>query len=245
MEKEKILNRINEFNDWFHKIEIEPNVITPGRDNSFLKFKNLNLDEHFFKNKSVLDIGARDGYFSFMAEKCGASKVIAMDIVPVNKTGFNIAKELLNSKVEYIHADFLNFDFSLLGKFDIVLFLGVLYHLRHPLLALDKIYEICNETIILESLVIDPLGFIKPDRKKIKMKKKLLDVPLMQFYRTNELDNDITTWIGPNICCVKEMMLNAGFQPTLVNQIDKRASLIGKKIPINEKNKLTSIELNA
>lgn len=101
----------------------------------------------------VLDIGAWDGYMSFEVERKGAT-VVALDLSPADHFGFAVAKELLCSQVKYVQGNVYDLDEYALGKFDIVLFCGVLYHLRHPLLALDKIYEhVAGDRLIVETHV--------------------------------------------------------------------------------------------
>jgi len=110
-----------------------------------------------------LDIGAWDGYYSFLCESRGA-RAIAIDLLPQRKRGQSIrgfltAKKVLNSNVEYILMDLYDID-SLDAAFDIVLFLGVYYHLKHPLYALEKIYNKTRELLVLEGEVLNG-GFLE------------------------------------------------------------------------------------
>jgi tRNA (mo5U34)-methyltransferase len=76
-------------------------------------------------------------------------------------TGFAVAKKLLNSKVRWITSNVYKINQLNLGKFDLVLFLGVVYHLRNPYLAIDRIYDSLNigGKVIVESHIIDG-GFV-------------------------------------------------------------------------------------
>src|SRR5580704_13120213 len=105
------------------------------------------------RGKRVLDVGAWDGWFSFECERRGA-EVVAVDCVELDT--FLEARELLASRVEYLALDVAELSAKRLGRFDIVLFLGVLYHLRHPLLGLEKVVELCTGTALVESFVIAP-----------------------------------------------------------------------------------------
>ena len=97
------------------------------------------------KGLSVLDIGAWDGFFSFECERRGASRVVAADYFSWHgsgwgtKAGFTLARDVLGSKVEDVDIDVMDLTPERVGTFDLVLFLGVLYHLRHPLLALERV----------------------------------------------------------------------------------------------------------
>lgn len=101
--------------------------------------------------KRVLDIGAWDGWFSFEMEKRGA-EVVAIDTWRNPK--FLEIRERLSSRVEYNNLDVYELDPRKIGTFDIVLFLGVLYHLKHPLLGLEKVCSVTRELAIVDTHVI-------------------------------------------------------------------------------------------
>src|SRR4029077_2193192 len=94
------------------------------------------------------DIGAWDGFFSFEAERRGARRVLATDSFVWNgqtwgsKQGFLLARKVFNSAVEDMHIDILEMSPEKVGTFDVVFFGGVLYHMRHPLLALEKLASV-------------------------------------------------------------------------------------------------------
>lgn len=204
MNPEQLRKEVNKI-WWFHQINLGNGIVTPGFDRSPQRLKKIRLPEDL-RGKTVLDIGAFDGYFSFEVEKRGA-KVLAMDEYAWEgkypwpsdfkgtKKGFELAKKILKSKVKDIKMNV--YDLSpKIGTFDLVLFLGVLYHLQHPLLALQKIAQVTREQLILETHV-DSL---------------LSKRPAMTFYPTNELDNFPTNWWGPNPEAVVAMLKTAGFK---------------------------------
>ena len=99
---------------------------------------------------TVLDIGAWHGFFSFECERRGADRVVAIDRFAWDKFGmkeFLNAKDSLGSNVEYHHADVHELDADTLGTFDLVLFLGVFYHHRNPLQALENIRSITKQKL--------------------------------------------------------------------------------------------------
>ncbi len=111
------------------------------------------LDQLSWPGKSVLDIGCWDGYWSFDAERRGAASVLASDDVSQNwaaGAGLRLARKLLNSKVE-VNQSLSVYELSGLGrKFDIVLCLGVYYHLLDPFHALAQIRHCCHdETVVV------------------------------------------------------------------------------------------------
>src|SRR5580704_17949096 len=122
----------------YHSIELPNGSVLPGLQTvEHLRWRLglFGLPEDL-RGKRVLDVGAWDGWFSFECERRGA-EVVAVDCVELDT--FLEARELLGSRVEYHALDIAELSAKRLGRFDIVLFLGFLYHLRHPLLGLEKV----------------------------------------------------------------------------------------------------------
>ena len=185
---------------WWHRIDLGQGIITPGVDDSPAKLRGLQMPASL-QGLSVLDIGAWDGFFSFEAERRGAARVVAADLYSweyprFNRAGFQLAKKVLQSNVEEIDLDVMEMNTSNPGVFDVVLFMGVLYHMRHPLLALERVFEITRQLLILETHVT---WFH-------------LDKPAMVFYPHAELNGDPTNWWGPNPPAVRDMLLDVGFK---------------------------------
>jgi tRNA (mo5U34)-methyltransferase len=148
--------------------------------------------------KRVLDIGAWDGWFSFETERHGA-QTIAIDCVQL-PTFLQVHRKL-SSKVDYRVLDFYELPYANLGTFEVVFFLGILYHLRHPLLALEIVCGLTREVAIVESFVIDG------DTWKAHQGQ----IPTMEFYETTELGNQFDNWNGPTVACLLAMCRAAGF----------------------------------
>jgi tRNA (mo5U34)-methyltransferase len=176
-------------------------VVTPGKDDPTQRLPHLRLPESL-AGKTVLDVGAWDGFFSFEAERRGASRVLATDSFAwrgekwFRKDGFELAREALGSGVEDMTIDPLDISPSTTGVFDVVLFLSVLYHMRHPLLALERMAAVTGELLVVETHV-DMLG----ERR-----------PAMAFYPHRELAGDDTNWWGPNPRAVGDMLRAVGFR---------------------------------
>ena len=150
------------------------------------------------RGKRVLDIGAWDGWFSFEAERHGA-QTVAIDCVEIPT--FLQVHRRLDSKVDYRVLDFYELPGAGLGKFDVVLFLGVLYHLRHPLLALEIVCGLTTDVAIVESFVIDAETW----------KEHQNAIPTLEFYETFELGNQYDNWSGLTVACLLAMCRAAGF----------------------------------
>lgn len=187
---------------WHHCIDLGCGVITPGggKTSSPETEQKIGLPESL-AGMTVLDVGAWDGFYSFAAERRGAKRVLATDSFvwqspDIGKGGFELARRVLKSQVEDMEIDVLELSPEKVGVFDLVLFLGVLYHMRHPLLALDRVFSVTGKQLILETHV------------------DMLDCPrpAAAFYSGRELNNDPTNWFGPNPLAVKGMLESAGFR---------------------------------
>jgi tRNA (mo5U34)-methyltransferase len=160
------------------------------------------------RGKRVLDVGAASGWNSFEMERRGAD-VVAVDCVEFEE--FKMARGLLGSKVDYRILDVDELTPDSVGRFDYVLFFGVLYHLRHPLLGLERICALTTEAAFVESFVTDT----GPDST----------APCtLEFYETNELGGQIDNWCGPNTNCLLALCRAAGFARVVFeHQTDRRA----------------------
>lgn len=195
---------------WYHTIDLGNGIVTNGIDDTPAKLSRIQLPADL-SGRSVLDIGAWDGFFSFEAERRGAAHVVAADYyswhgvgwgTAQGKAGFELARTTLRSGVKDVDVDVMDLSPKTVGgPFDVVLFLGVLYHLRDPLRALERVASVTRDLLILET-VIDMVG---------------LNRPVAAFYPDRELNNDPTNWWGPNPAAVAGMLRSVGF--TSVTQV--------------------------
>ena len=151
---------------------------------------------------SVLDVGAWHGYFSFECERRGADRVLAVDRFAWDRHGmdeFLAARERLGSRVEYERLDVHDLDADRVGQFDLVLLLGVFYHLRNPLAALERIAGVARRLLICETHVLLP--FIHER------------YPLVPFFPGDERAGEQTRDLCgiPTMTALTEMLRSAGF----------------------------------
>jgi tRNA (mo5U34)-methyltransferase len=163
--------------------------------------------------KSVLDIGCWDGAYSVEAAHRGATRVLATDHFSWHeqcwgdREAFELTRKFLAPSVEVRDIDLPELSVDSVGTFDVVLFLGVFYHLRHPLEVLERIARIATECLILETHL---LWF------------PLTRHPIMRFYPGRELNNDPTNWWLPNRACVEAMLRDVGFKTITMEHPDRR-----------------------
>ena len=197
---------------YYHSIELPDGRVIPGiqaLETQRARIAQFPIPQDL-RGKRVLDIGAWDGWFSFEMERRGA-EVVAVDAT--KRTRFLEAKAMLGSKVEHVVADITYLTPKQAGYFDIILFFGVLYHLKHPMLALERVCELTTDLACIESYVIDE----QPDGT----------VPAMEFYEGTQLAGQFDNWVGPNISCLMAMCRTAGFaRVEFKGVVDHRAHVI-------------------
>lgn len=151
---------------WWHPIDLGGGLVTPGIDVTPARLAEIRMPENL-SGLSVLDIGAWDGFFSFEAERRGARRVLATDSFCWDgggwgtKKGFELARRTLGSRVEDKTIEVLDLSPDTVGVFDLVLFLGVLYHMKHPLFALERVASVTAGQLIMQTQV-DMLAVSRP-----------------------------------------------------------------------------------
>jgi tRNA (mo5U34)-methyltransferase len=174
-------------------------VVAPGVDDPRGRLPLLCRPDDM-SGMSVLDVGAWDGFFSFECERRGAARVVAADWFAWNeaargsKESFELARSALGSRVEDVEIRVEELSPERIGRFDLVLFVGVLYHLRDPLLALDAVASVTGGRLILETHV------------DLALRRR----PAAAFYPARELEGDHTNWWGPNPAAVEGMLRAVG-----------------------------------
>jgi tRNA (mo5U34)-methyltransferase len=218
----EIEQRLASVEHWHHIISFAHGLRSPGVYDPADLFERLGLVD--LRGQRVLDVGTRDGYFSFRCEQLGAD-VVAIDNCPPDRTGFPVAKEILGSRVEYRVANVYDLTPQDFGTFDVILFLGVLYHLRHPLLALDRLRALCRGTVFVESLVCDQSFFLSVDRslQLAEVAPGLVDLPVAQFLPYGKLHRDWTNKWAPNVACLRALIEDAQFAPEVLSTWGDRA----------------------
>lgn len=206
LSREDIVKKVAEVPFWGQSIPLPYGVVTPGRVMKNLDtLKHLQLPENL-NGKRVLDVGAWDGFYAFEAEKRGA-EVIAIDncermkrpgekqFQHLGSKSFETAKAILESKVQYKNLDVYEVSPESVGMVDITLFLGVLYHLKHPMLAIEKLAAVTREMMIVESAWFG----------------SLTKLPSVRYTGVGLMNDDPTTWFVYNTPAIVGMIRDAGF----------------------------------
>ena len=217
---DEIRSRIETLGPWFHNMDLCGVETAPGHflgDYPALKWRRFShVIPRDLTGRTVLDIGCNAGFYSIEMKRRGAARVLGIDNHDEYLAQARFAGEISGLEVEFRKISV--YDVGAIGeRFDIVLFMGVLYHLRHPLLALDLIHEHASS---------DMLVFQSMQRGSSKLEKLRSDYcfweteqfehpsyPKLHFIEHRYAD-DPTNWWVPNRACAEAMLRTAGFEIT-------------------------------
>jgi tRNA (mo5U34)-methyltransferase len=211
--------RIRALGPWFHNLELAGIPTAPEHflgDYPRQKFSRFASGLPDVTGKSVLDIGCNAGFYTFEMLRRGAARVVAIDSDARYLAQAALAAEVqgiaLGHELELRELDV--YDVTTLGEhFDLVLFMGVLYHLRHPLLALERVRDVAGDHLVFQSLLrgadeVAPVAHDYPFEDAAVFERA--GYPVMYFVE-HRYAGDATNWWIPNRACVEAMLRSAGF----------------------------------
>lgn len=214
---DRIRERVTALGPWFHNLNLNGVHTAPEHflgDYPQIKWRSFrNALPSDLTGKTVLDIGCNAGFYSMEMKRRGASRVLGVDFDEDYLAQARFAAEVEGLNIEYRRLSV--YDVASLGeRFDVVLFIGVFYHLRHPLLALDLIHEhVARDLFVFQSLqrgskemmeVASDYDFQQEDHFHNPA------YPKMHFIE-NSYSHDYTNWWAPNAACSAAMLRSAGF----------------------------------
>jgi tRNA (mo5U34)-methyltransferase len=215
---DEIRERIAELGQWFHNLNLRGVQTAPDHflgDYPSYKWRAFaHAVPADLQGKSVLDIGCNAGFYSFEMKRRGADRVLAVDSDERYLAQARFAAEVLETDVEFRQASV--YDLHKLGEtFDFVIFMGVFYHLRYPLLALDLIREhVARDLLLFQSMQRGSKDVERLERDYPFEEKEIFDrpgFPKVHFIERRYAE-DPTNWWVPNAACVEAMLRTSGFE---------------------------------
>lgn len=171
--------------EWYHTIELSPEVVTPGWHDTRSILPEIPLPRSL-AGMRCLDVGTFDGYWAFEMERRGADEVVAIDILDPDQwdwpwgsdastiaaigrrkaggRGFEIAKRELHSSVERQELSVYDLDPEEIGVFDLVYLGSLLIHLRDPVRAVERLRSVCRGRLIVMDGIDLELSLLHPRR---------------------------------------------------------------------------------
>ena len=215
---DEIRSRAEALGPWFHNIDLQGVKTAPDHflgDYPAVKWRRFsNAIPADLTGKSVLDIGCNAGFYAIEMKRRGAERVLAIDFDPDYLEQARFAAEVCDVEIELRHLSV--YDVGSIGeRFDIVLFMGVLYHLRHPLLALDLIHEhVARDLLIFQSMQRGSAEVEALDQDYDFWSTDPFDAPAAPrlHFIEKSYAGDPTNWWIPNRACAEAMLRSAGFE---------------------------------
>lgn len=215
---EQIRQRVAELGEWFHNLDLEGVQTAP--DHFLGDYPQIKWQQFAFAipedltGKSVLDVGCNAGFYSIEMKRRGAARVVGIDTDEKYLAQARFAAKVSNAEIEFRNLSVYRVQ-ELRERFDLVLFMGVLYHLRHPLLALELLHEhVVADVLVAQSLLRGSKEHMNFPRDFPFWEQQIFECdefPRMYFVE-NRFANDPTNWWIPNRACFEAMLRSAGFE---------------------------------
>ena len=213
----QVRDRVAELGPWFHNMELKGVRTAPHHflhdypANKFSRFAHVVPED--LSGRSVLDIGCNAGFYSLEMKRRGADRVLGIDFDDRYLDQARLAAEVQDADIEFRKLSV--YDLGKLGeRFDLVIFMGVLYHLRHPLLALDLIHEhVAADLLLFQSMQRGPDEIFEPEIDYPFSETAHFDRPAYPklHFIEHRYAGDWTNWWAPNASASKAMLRSAGF----------------------------------
>jgi tRNA (mo5U34)-methyltransferase len=216
--QDQIRRRVRELGSWFHNLDLGGVQTAPDHflgDYPEIKWTHLCAAiPRDLTGATVLDIGCNAGFYSIEMKRRGASRVVGIDSDDDYLAQAKFAAEVCGVKLELRRMSV--YDVAQLREtFDWVLFMGVFYHLRHPLLALDLLREhVVKDWLVFQTMLRGSQSVLEVKRNYPFSEADIFDrpdFPKMHFIEASYA-NDPTNWWAPNRACTEAMLRSSGFK---------------------------------
>lgn len=213
--KRELASQIRQLGPWYHNLTISDIETNPGDPDYPVRrwrhFKPFVPDD--LSGQKVLDIGCDAGYFSLEMKRRNAERVIAIDIMPYRLAQVRFASYWFDLAIEPRELSVYDVD-RLNTEFDVVMFPGVLYHLKHPLYALEKVSEVCTGTLYFQSATRGTNEDFTPADEYPATERDVFDRPEYPklYFIEKSLNSDESNWWFATRSCLKAMLRVAGFK---------------------------------
>lgn len=239
MTREEILAELERLQPWFHRIDLggglytktesvmgEPIDHPAGPWQTIGKCLPADLG-----GRSVLDVGCNAGFYAVEARRRGAGRVLGVDGQRQHVRQAVFVRKALGLDIEYRRMNVYELNRRGVGEFDITLALGLIYHLKHLVLALENLYEVTRELLVVETAVMPPErtpdSFLHPLGEA-----EMLLHPLAYVENPSGAKEQVFNWFLPGVGSLKALLRHTGFEEVEVVEVkDERAVVVCRKTP--------------
>jgi tRNA (mo5U34)-methyltransferase len=214
---EQLAQEISALGDWFHNLDLHGVRTAPQHflgDFPSIKWQNIaSAIPEDLSGATVLDVGCNAGFYSLEMKKRGASRVLGIDVDDRYLRQAEFAARTLGAEIEFQKCSVYDTD-QIPGQFDYVLFMGVFYHLRYPLFALDRLIKKVRGRLVFQTMVRGSVDVEDWDEDYPFWSTHIFteaNFPAMYFIEKS-YSNDPTNWWIPNRAAVEAMLRSSGLE---------------------------------
>ncbi len=242
MTREEILSELKRLEPWFHRIDLGAGLFTKTEsvmgepvDHPLGPWQTIQkLLPPDLSGKTLLDVGCNAGFYAFEAKRRGATRVLGVDGQRQHVRQGLFVRKVLDLEVEFRRLNVYELSPRVVGQFDITLALGLLYHLKHPILALENLFRVTKELLVIETAIMPSASTPKSFPYSFGAMKTMLH-PLAYVENPLESKEQVFNWFLPGVEALMAMLRNAGFaEVELIEEKDDRAVVVCRKAGGNE-----------
>jgi tRNA (mo5U34)-methyltransferase len=217
VDRNQLTRRIGELGEWFHNLDLHGVRTAPNHflgDFPNLKWKHIQTSiPPDLSGCSVLDLGCNGGFYSIQMKQRGASRVLGIDVDDRYLNQARFAAETLGLEIEFQKRSVYEVD-SIEGQFDYVFFMGVFYHLRYPLFALDKVIKKVKKTLIFQTMIRGSEDVMEVAANYHFWNKDIFADPAFpqMYFIEHRYADDPTNWWIPNRSAAEAMLRSSGLE---------------------------------
>lgn len=237
MTREEILSELKRLEPWFHRIDLGGGLFTKTEsvmgepvDHPRDPWQTIQkLLPHDLSGMTLLDVGCNAGFYAFETKRRGARRVLGVDGQRQHVRQGLFVRKVLGLEVEFRRLNVYELSPRVVGHFDITLALGLLYHLKHPILALENLYRVTKELLVIETAIMPSAATPKSFAYSFGAMKTTLH-PLAYVENPPESKEQVFNWFLPGIEALMALLRNAGFaEVELIEEKDDRAVVVCRK----------------
>jgi tRNA (mo5U34)-methyltransferase len=237
MTREEILSELKRLEPWFHRIDLGDGLYTKTEsvmgepvDHPLGPWQTIQkLLPRDLSDKTLLDVGCNGGFYAFEAKRRGAKRVLGVDGQRQHVRQGLFVRKVLGLDVEFRRLNVYELTSRTVGQFDITLALGLLYHLKHPILALENLYQITKEMLVIETAILPPertpVSFALPLGEQ-----QMLLHALAFVENPNDAKEQVFNWFLPGVEALQALLRTTGFDEVEVVEVkNERAIVVCRK----------------
>ncbi len=237
MKREEILEELKRLEPWFHRIDLGGGLYTKTEsvmgepvDHPLGPWQTIQkLLPPDLSDKTLLDVGCNAGFYAFEAKRRGAKRVLGVDGQRQHVRQGLFVRKVLGLEVEFRRVNVYELGPRTVGQFDITLALGLLYHLKHPMLALENLYQVTKDLLIIETAIMPPEqtreSFVHP------LGEQQMVLHALAFVENpHDAKEQVYNWFLPGIDALKALLRATGFDEVeVVEARNERAVVVCRK----------------